>query len=216
MWYTGTMTRDQVKEILNRVLKRVRFFGAARATGWSCKGFATELADSNLSALALCMSTQQALPLPLPAVSDTVVINARCSLRIEVGQRVIVVAGLPIGPHLGRRKVSLFSRQSRLCQEVWICAFTPLLVLGFAFRLGRLHTVLLLPPSLYGIFILLLGSFTNGAHSRYLAPLLGFNLLVGLVVLANAVRRRRAARWSNERMKQLQLSTLTSFGDRQE
>jgi Transposase protein len=42
------------------------------------------------------MSAQQALPLPLPAASDTVVINARCSLRIEAAQRVIVVAGLPV------------------------------------------------------------------------------------------------------------------------
>src|SRR5712672_2791448 len=46
--------------------------------------------------LARCMSTQQALALPSPAASNTVVINARCSLRIEVGQRVIVVAGLPV------------------------------------------------------------------------------------------------------------------------
>jgi transposase len=42
------------------------------------------------------MSTQQALALPPPAASNTVVINARCSLRIEAGQRVIVVAGLPV------------------------------------------------------------------------------------------------------------------------
>jgi hypothetical protein len=42
------------------------------------------------------MSTQQVLALPLPAASNTVVINARCSLRIEAGQRVIVVAGLPV------------------------------------------------------------------------------------------------------------------------
>jgi transposase len=42
------------------------------------------------------MSTQQALALPLPAASNTVVINARCSLRIEAGERVIVVAGLPV------------------------------------------------------------------------------------------------------------------------
>ena len=34
--------------------------------------------------------------LPLPAASNTVVINARCSLRIEAGQRVIIVAGLPV------------------------------------------------------------------------------------------------------------------------
>jgi len=48
-----------------------------------------------LSALARRMNAQQALALPLPAASNTVVINARCSLRIELDQRVIVVAGLP-------------------------------------------------------------------------------------------------------------------------
>ena len=42
------------------------------------------------------MSTQQALALPSPAPSNTVVINARCSLRSEGDQRVIVVAGLPV------------------------------------------------------------------------------------------------------------------------
>src|SRR5216110_69394 len=42
------------------------------------------------------MSAQQALALPSPAASNTVVINARCSLRIEAGQRVIVVGGLPV------------------------------------------------------------------------------------------------------------------------
>jgi len=36
------------------------------------------------------------LALPLPAASNVVVINARCSLRIEADQRVIVVAGLPV------------------------------------------------------------------------------------------------------------------------
>jgi transposase len=41
------------------------------------------------------MSTQQALALPLPAPSDTIFINARCSLRTEADQRVIVIAGLP-------------------------------------------------------------------------------------------------------------------------
>ena len=42
------------------------------------------------------MSAQQVLALPLPAASNTVVINARCSLRIEADQRVIVVGGLPV------------------------------------------------------------------------------------------------------------------------
>jgi transposase len=42
------------------------------------------------------MSPQQALALPSPAASNTVFINARCSLRIEADQRVIVIAGLPV------------------------------------------------------------------------------------------------------------------------
>jgi len=42
------------------------------------------------------MSTQEALALPSPAQSNTVVINARCTLRSEADQRVIVVAGLPV------------------------------------------------------------------------------------------------------------------------
>jgi transposase len=42
------------------------------------------------------MSAQPALALPSPAASNSVVINARCSLRIEAAQRVIVIAGLPV------------------------------------------------------------------------------------------------------------------------
>lgn len=42
------------------------------------------------------MSAQLALALPAAAASNTVVINARCSLRVEEEQRVIVVAGLPV------------------------------------------------------------------------------------------------------------------------
>jgi hypothetical protein len=42
------------------------------------------------------MSAQLALALPSAAASNTVVINARCSLRVEEQQRVIVVAGLPV------------------------------------------------------------------------------------------------------------------------
>jgi len=42
------------------------------------------------------MSTQQALALALPTPSNIVVINARCSVRIEADQRVVVVAGLPV------------------------------------------------------------------------------------------------------------------------
>src|SRR5215831_11675047 len=49
-----------------------------------------------MSALAPRMSTQQALALRPPAPSNTVVINARCCLRTEADQRVIVVAGLPV------------------------------------------------------------------------------------------------------------------------
>src|SRR6202163_4429501 len=42
------------------------------------------------------MSAQQVLALPTPAASNTAVINARCSLRGEADQRVIVVGGLPV------------------------------------------------------------------------------------------------------------------------
>ena len=42
------------------------------------------------------MSAQQTLALPEPAASDTVVINARCTLRVEEDHRVVVVAGLPV------------------------------------------------------------------------------------------------------------------------
>ncbi len=42
------------------------------------------------------MNAQLALALPSAAASNTVVINARCSLRVEEEQRVIVVAGLPV------------------------------------------------------------------------------------------------------------------------
>ncbi len=52
------------------------------------------------------MSAQQALPLPSPAASNTVVINARCSLRIEADQRVIVVAGLPVHHYRGEDAVA--------------------------------------------------------------------------------------------------------------
>jgi transposase len=52
------------------------------------------------------MSTQQALALPLPAASNTVVINARCSLRIEADQRVVVVAGLPVHHYRGEDAVA--------------------------------------------------------------------------------------------------------------
>ena len=42
------------------------------------------------------MNAQLALALPCAAPSNCVVINARCSFRIEEDQRVIVVAGLPV------------------------------------------------------------------------------------------------------------------------
>jgi hypothetical protein len=42
------------------------------------------------------MSTQLALQLPASASSSTVVINARCTLRAEQDQRVIVVGGLAV------------------------------------------------------------------------------------------------------------------------
>ena len=42
------------------------------------------------------MNSQLALGLPAVPPSDTVVINARCTLRTEGDQRVVVVAGLPV------------------------------------------------------------------------------------------------------------------------
>jgi len=42
------------------------------------------------------MNAQLALALPFAASPNTVVINARCTLRVAEDQRVIVVAGLPM------------------------------------------------------------------------------------------------------------------------
>ena len=42
------------------------------------------------------MNTQLALALPSSVSSNIVVINARCTLRAQEDQRVIVVAGLPV------------------------------------------------------------------------------------------------------------------------
>jgi len=47
------------------------------------------------------MSAQPALALSSPAPSSTVIINARCSLRIEADEHVIVVAGLPVHHYRG-------------------------------------------------------------------------------------------------------------------
>ena len=52
------------------------------------------------------MSTQEALALPSPAPSNTVVINARSSLRIQADQRVIVVAGLPVHHYCAEDEVA--------------------------------------------------------------------------------------------------------------
>ena len=94
------------------------------------EGLAAELADSNLSALARRMSTQQALALPLPAPSNTVVINARCSLRIEADQRVIVIAGRPVHHQCAQDAIAeayamLFLVESGFAQQrgAGICPF---------------------------------------------------------------------------------------------
>jgi hypothetical protein len=42
------------------------------------------------------MNTQLALALPSSASPNIVVISARCTLRVQEDQRVIVVAGLPV------------------------------------------------------------------------------------------------------------------------
>jgi transposase len=48
-----------------------------------------------VSGLVGAMSAQLNLPLPSP-ISNTVVINARCLVRMEESQRVVLVAGLPV------------------------------------------------------------------------------------------------------------------------
>ena len=68
------------------------------------------------------MSTQHALALPAPAPSNTIVINARCSLRIEGDQRVIVVAGLPVHHYRAEDRVAevyamLFLVESGFAQQ---------------------------------------------------------------------------------------------------
>ncbi len=68
------------------------------------------------------MSAQQALALPSPAASNTVVINARCSLRTEADQRVIVVAGLPMHHYRAKDEVAeayamVFLVQSGFAQQ---------------------------------------------------------------------------------------------------
>jgi transposase len=83
-----------------------------------------------MSALARRMSAQPALALPLPAASNTVVINARCSLRIEADQRVIVVAGLPVHHYRAEDAVAeayamVFLVQSGFAQQTEVArAFT--------------------------------------------------------------------------------------------
>jgi transposase len=68
------------------------------------------------------MSAQQVLPLPSPMSSNTVVINARCSLRTDADQRVIVVAGLPVhhyraGDEVAEAYAMVFLVQSGFAQQ---------------------------------------------------------------------------------------------------
>ena len=42
------------------------------------------------------MSAQQSLALAPAVPSETIIINVRCSVRVEADQRVIVVGGLPV------------------------------------------------------------------------------------------------------------------------
>lgn len=68
---------------------------------------------------------------------------------------------------------------------------TPVLVLALRSRLTRRDMALLLPLPVYGIFVLILGAFTNGAHPRYFAPLLGFDLLICALACTRAVLGQR-------------------------
>ena len=75
------------------------------------------------------MSAQLALALPAVAASNTVVINARCSLRVEEDQRVIVVAGLPVHHYRADDAVAeayamVFLVESGFAQQTEVaCAF---------------------------------------------------------------------------------------------
>jgi transposase len=75
------------------------------------------------------MSAQLALALPCAAPSNTVVINARCSLRGEEDQRVIVVAGLPVHHYRAEDAVAeayamVFLVESGFAQQTAVaCAF---------------------------------------------------------------------------------------------
>ena len=68
------------------------------------------------------MSTQQALALALPAPSNIVVINARCSVRIEADQRVVVVAGLPVHHYRAEDAVASPSKQTWRGRSPFRCA----------------------------------------------------------------------------------------------
>src|ERR1700736_5685202 len=68
------------------------------------------------------MSAQLAFTLPCAAPSDCVVINARCSLRVEADQRVIGVAGLPVHRYRAEDEVAesyamVFSVESGFAQQ---------------------------------------------------------------------------------------------------
>ena len=68
------------------------------------------------------MSAQLAFALPSPAASNNVVINARCSLRIEAGQCAIVVGGLPAHHYCAEDAVAeayamVFSVESGFAQQ---------------------------------------------------------------------------------------------------
>src|SRR6516162_7382057 len=76
------------------------------------------------------MSAQQTLPLPSPAPSNSVVINPRCSLRMEADQRVIVVAGLPVHHYCAEDAAAeayamVFLVESGFAQQTEVaCAFS--------------------------------------------------------------------------------------------
>ena len=65
--------------------------------------FGGRLRTETCPVLLAGMNSQLALGLPAVAPSDTVVINARCTVRTEGNQRVIVV-GVPAGVSLLHRR----------------------------------------------------------------------------------------------------------------
>jgi transposase len=97
------------------------------------------------------MSTQLALRLPAEVPSDTVVINPRCTLRMEGDQRVIVVGGMPVHHYHGDDAVAeayamVFLVESGFAQQTEVA-----LAFGKSERTVRRHQERYLQAGMVGL-----------------------------------------------------------------